>query len=86
MPDFKKKCESLSSIDSRNIGQINQVLETHDWSSVSSDRTPVGLISRFTCIRCGDEYVAMLTSPRAMEPYDHLHSRLEVSADEVLIS
>lgn len=84
MPGQKKRCESFSSIDSRNLVQINRVLESHDWSSASSDRTPVGLISRFICVRCGDEYVAMLTSPRAMES-DH-PSKLEVSANDVLIS
>jgi hypothetical protein len=70
--------------------EINSVLQSHEWKSVSSDRTPVGMISRFTCARCGDEYVVMLTSPSAMDSLEDFSSsknkKLEVSAGSVFMS
>lgn len=79
-------CMNFSSIDCRNPEEIKLLLQSHEWQSMSSDKTPVGMISRFTCSRCGDEYVVMITSPRAMDTLDNSHSKLEVSAGNVYLS
>lgn len=81
-----KLCKSFLSIDCRDPQEIKAVVESHQWQSMSSDRTPVGMISRFTCSHCGEEYVVMLTSPDAAESFEASRSELEVSADNVLIS
>jgi hypothetical protein len=78
-------CKNFASIDSRKLNEIQAVLESHDWVSTSSDKTPVGLISRFTCTRCGDEYVAMLTSTRALESGEVPRGELEVTAEDVVL-
>jgi hypothetical protein len=78
-------CKGFASVDSRNASEIRMVLDSHRWVSMSSDKTPVGLISRFTCSQCGDEYVAMLTSPSAMQVEQMLGRDLEVSANNVLV-
>lgn len=77
-------CKSFASIDCRNPFEIKTVLDSHDWVSMSSDRTPVGMISRFACSKCGDEYVVMLTSPSTMRAEEKVHSSLEVSANNVI--
>jgi len=79
-------CKSFSSIDYRNAAEIGALLETHEWKPVSADRTPVGMISRFTCSRCGGEYVVMLTSPRAMDSFENVASRIEVSVGDISLS
>ncbi|HYB04450.1 MAG TPA: hypothetical protein VED17_08310 [Nitrososphaerales archaeon] len=77
-------CKSFASINCRDPFEIKTVLDSHQWMSMSSDRTPVGMISRFTCSKCGDEYVVMLTSPSAMRAEENVHKTLEVSADNVI--
>ena len=79
-------CKSFDSIDCRNPAEINSVLESHEWQSISSDKTPIGMISRFTCSQCGEEYVVMITSPSAMESMDGPPANLEVIAGSVLLS
>jgi len=80
-------CKGFDSIDCRNPAEINSVLESHEWVSMSSDRTPIGIISRFTCTRCGDEYVVMLTSPSAMDSIgEFTSSEIQVTAGSVTMS
>jgi len=79
-------CKSFALIDCRDPDAIKTVLDSHQWSSMSSDKTPVGMISRFACSRCGDEYVVMLTSPKAIASEEKLDSRLQVSAKNVVVS
>ncbi len=79
----EKLCKRFASIDCRDPNEIKDVLESHDWRSMSSDKSPVGMISRFACTRCGDEYVVMLTSPSAIESQEGLGT-LEVSANNVV--
>jgi hypothetical protein len=79
-------CKSFASIDCRDPVAIQDVLASHEWSSMSSDRTPMGMISRFACSRCGDEYVVMLTSPKAIERENGFDSELEVSAGTEVVS
>lgn len=77
-------CKGFDSIDCRSPAEIDSVLESHEWVSMSSDRTPVGMISRFACARCGDEYVVMLTSPSAIDSLDGTSSsKIQVSAGSI---
>jgi hypothetical protein len=80
-----RTCKNFVSIDCRDPTEIRSIVDSHKWRSMSSDRTPVGMISRFTCSRCGDEYVVMITSPSQIAKFDRLESRLEVSAESVII-
>ena len=84
MPSYTT-CRDFASINCRDPTEISEILSSHEWQSMSSDKTPVGMISRFTCSRCGDEYVVMLTSPRQIESINEFESKLEVSAENVVI-
>jgi hypothetical protein len=73
-------CLNVSEVNPRSPSEIQEVLESHHWESKSADKSPLGIISRFACTMCGDEYVAMLTSKNIVE-----ESRiLEVSAQDVI--
>lgn len=72
-----------SAVDPRSVEEITLALESHKWETKSSDKSPLGIISRFACEKCGDEYVAMLTSTRNLE---EKNSKLEVSAENVVLS
>lgn len=78
-------CKSFGSVDCRNSNEIKSLVESHEWISVSSDKTPVGMISRFTCVRCGDEYVVMVTSPSAIESRDATPRKIEVTAGDIAL-
>jgi hypothetical protein len=47
----------------------------------NGDKSPWGIISRFACTMCGDEFVAMLTSKNIVEE----STMLEVSAEDVIL-
>ena len=78
-------CKSFATIDCRDPAEIRDVLESHEWMSMSSDKTPVGMISRFACSRCRDEYVVMLTSPSAIELAEGSASKLEVTTNNIVL-
>jgi hypothetical protein len=65
------------------VVEITLALESHKWETKSSDKSPLGIISRFACENCGDEYVAMLTSNRNI---DEKTDKLEVSTENVVLS
>jgi hypothetical protein len=77
-------CDSTSSVNPRDHLDIQKALGSHDWEVMSADKSPWGIISRFACKKCGDEYVAMLTSPRGLKAQETSGSKLEVSAGNVV--
>jgi hypothetical protein len=68
-------CEFVSSINPRSGFEIQKVLRSHKWEAISADKSPWGIISRFACTNCGDEYVAMLTSRRGPECAEGLNEQ-----------
>lgn len=72
-----------SAVNPRNVSEISSALESHQWETKSADKSPLGIISRFACANCGDEYVVMLTSRRNLEDKT---AQLEVSAENVVLS
>jgi hypothetical protein len=78
-------CITPSAINPRSSFEIQEILRSHEWEAKSADKSPWGIISRFACTKCGDEFVAMLTTGRGMEKESSI-SILEVSADEIILS
>jgi hypothetical protein len=77
-------CEIPTKMNPRNFSEIERVLQSHQWETKSAEKSPWGTISRFACTKCGDEFVAMLTSERNVEEETPIH--LEVSAGNVVLS
>jgi hypothetical protein len=78
-------CKQTSSVNPRDLSEIQQLLESHQWKSMSSDKSPWGIISRFACENCEDEYVVMVTSARNIEE-EVSKLGLEVSAGDMVIN
>jgi len=78
--DFEM-CMNVSGVNPRSPSEIQEVLESHHWESKSADKSPWGIISRFACTMCGDEYVVMLTSGNIVEE----STMLEVSAEQGIL-
>ena len=78
-------CENTNEVNQRDHVAIQRALVSHDWEVISADKSPWGIISRFACKKCGDEYVAMLTSPRGLSITEALESKLEVSAGNIIL-
>jgi len=74
-------CLRVYGVNPRSPSEIQEVLDSHHWESKSADKSPWGIISRFACTICGDEYVAMLTSRNIVEE----STILEVSAQDVIL-
>jgi len=74
-------CQTPSSVNPRSFSEIKQVLLIHQWETKTADKSPWGIISRFACKKCGDEFVAMLTSRNIVEE----STILEVSAENVIL-
>jgi hypothetical protein len=74
-------CQNVSEVDPRSPSEIQEVLDSHHWESKSANKSPWGIISRFACTICGDEFVAMLTSKNIVEE----SAILEVSAESVIL-
>jgi len=72
---------NVSEVDPRSPSEIQEVLESHNWESKSADKSPWGIISRFACTVCGDEFVAMLTSRNIVEE----STVLEVSTENIIL-
>jgi hypothetical protein len=73
-------CLNVSGVNPRSLSEIQEVLESHRWESNSAYKSPRGIISRFVCTMCGDEYVVMLTTKIVEE-----RTFLEVSAQDVIL-
>ena len=78
-------CKNVSEVNPRDHFEIQSALGSHEWEMISADKSPWGIISRFACTRCGDEYVAMLTSPNGAKVAESSGSRLEVSAGNIVM-
>jgi hypothetical protein len=79
-------CENTSDINPRDDIGIQTALASHEWEVVTGDKSPWGIISRFECIKCGDEYIVMLTSPLRHEKLSERSSgKLEVSAGNIIL-
>jgi len=76
-------CLNISEVNPRSLSEIREIIESHDWETKSADKSPLGVISRFACTRCGDEYVAMVTTSRTVDEYS---TNLEVSAGKVILN
>ena len=75
-------CINPSAVNPRSSSEIQSVLESHLWETQSAEKGPFGTISRFACTKCGDEFVAMLTSARKL--VEETSSELEVSVENVV--
>jgi hypothetical protein len=78
-------CKNVASVNPRSLFEIQETLESHLWELKSSDKSPWGITARFACTSCGDEYVAMITSPRGIQSGENVGVRLEVSAENVVL-
>jgi len=78
-------CINSSTVNPRSSSEIQSVLESHVWETQSAEKGPFGTISRFACTKCGDEFVAMLTSARKLVE-ETSTGKLEVSAENVVLS
>jgi hypothetical protein len=78
-------CKNTSEVNPRDAFEIQRALGSHEWEVMSADKSPWGIISRFACKNCGDEYVAMLTSPNGPKISESSGSVLEVSAGEMVL-
>jgi hypothetical protein len=57
-------CKNPSVVNPSIPSAVQEALRSYKWGTLSADKSPWGIISRFACIDCGDEFVAMLTSSR----------------------
>jgi hypothetical protein len=73
-------CKNPSDANPRSLSEIEVVIKNQKWETKSADKSPWGIISRFACTVCGDEFVAMLTSSRKTSS-----TNLEVSVKNVIL-
>jgi len=83
MSAIRKTCESISNLKPGRLSVILSSVESHRWVLKSADKSPYGMTSRFVCKKCGDEFVAMLTSPRTFEENSPATSGLEVLVADI---
>ena len=75
-----------SSVNPRSLPEIQEDLQSHNWQVMSADKSPWGIISRFACVDCEDEFVAMLTSSRKSRMKKPATTNLEVSTKNVILN
>jgi hypothetical protein len=78
-------CKNTFEVNPRDHFELLSAVGSHEWEVMSADKSPWGIISRFACSKCGDEYVAMLTSPNRPKISESSGSVLEVSAGEIVL-